>query len=173
MELLHVHNGEWWNRQNWTQFTEATREFCMASLVAQTHALDTSVHDGALHGGTPTQWWMVEHVQSCSKAMSGPFLVPYFSVHRWLPRYSHLTIGTQYRPWVSQGTSKRSKFSWNCIDTSDLYKSYFTSVGLHPCSLDVAFTVPSNQNSNSQGSRGITTVCLVYRAFRSTLDARR
>ena len=44
----------------------------------------------------------------------------------------------------------------NCIDTSDLYKSRFTSVGLHPCSLDVTFTVPSNENS--QGLRGVTTV---------------
>ena len=26
----------------------------------------------------------------------------------------------------------------SCINTSDLYKSHFTSEGLHPCSLDVA-----------------------------------
>ncbi len=40
----------------------------------------------------------------------------YFSVHRWLPRYSHLTrVSILYSvciPEVWQGTSKRSKFSW-------------------------------------------------------------
>ena len=56
---------------------------------------------------------------------------------------------------VLQGTSKGSKFR-DCINMFDLYKSCRFVPLLTRC----RFTVPSNQKS--QGSRGVTTVCLVY-----------
>ena len=70
--------------------------------------------------------------------------------------YSDLWVwvfSTQYAsPGVSQGISKRSKFNWKLYWHIWSVQESFTSAGLHPCSLDV------------QGSRDITTVCLVYRS---------
>ncbi len=50
-----------------------------------------------------------------------------------------------------------------CINRSDLYKNHFTSMGVAPLLARCCFTVPSNQKS--QGLRGVTTVCLVYRGI--------
>ncbi len=98
--------------------------------------------------------------------MSGLSLVPYFSVHRWLPRYSHLTrVGIRYSVCVLQvlqGTSKRSKFSWilywHIWSVQELLHKYRVAPLLARC----CFTVLSNHKS--QGLRGVTTVCLIYRS---------
>ncbi len=106
-------------------------------------------------------------MHQCSKVMSGLSLVPYFSVHHWLPCYSHLTrVSIQYSvciPQVSQGTSKRHKFSWMLYWHVWSVQELLHKCGVVPLLARCRFTVPSNHEC--QGSRGVTTVCLVYTPF--------
>ena len=91
-------------------------------------------------------------------------LFPYFSVHHWLPRYSHLTrVSIWYSvhiPRVLQGTSKRSKLSWMLYWHISSVQESLHKCGVAPLLTRCHFTVPSNHES--QGLRGVTTVCLVY-----------
>ncbi len=70
-------------------------------------------------------------------------LFPYFSVHPWLPRYCILqkwVFSTQYTFSEYHKVQAREASSVGyCIDKFDVWsvQESFTSVGLHPCSLDV------------------------------------
>ena len=85
----------------------------------------------------------------------------YFDMHYWLPCYLHLTrVSIRYSVCIPQGTSKRSKFSWMLY-----WHIWSVQESLHKCWVApllarCCFTVLSNHES--QGSRGVTTVCLVY-----------
>ena len=78
--------------------------------------------------------------RGCRKAMSG--LSSFLSVYV-CHAYSVLSsvFSTQYRsckyPKV-QAKAREASSVGSCIHISNLYKSCFTSRGLHPCSLDVA-----------------------------------
>ena len=66
-------------------------------------------------------------------------------------------------PRVLQVTSKTDIFNFDsCIVTHCSVQSLTCKCGVTPMLTRYCFTVLSNQNS--QGSRGVTTVCLVYRS---------
>ena len=60
-------------------------------------------------------------------------------------------------------TSKRNKFSWMLYWHIWYVQKLLHKCGFAPLFARCHFTVPSNQNL--QGSRGVTTVCLVYKYF--------
>ena len=102
---------------------------------------------------------------TCSKAMSGLSLVSFFQCASLTATLIQiLRVSIQYSVhllWISQGTSKRSKFSWNMYWYIWSIQESFHKCRFAPLFARCHFTVPSNQKS--QGLSGITTVCLVYR----------
>ena len=99
-------------------------------------------------------------VPMCSKAMSGLSLVLFLqcaslTATLFASYESEYSVLSRHKVQAREASSVRC-----CINTSDLYKSCFTSAGVAPLLARCCFTVPSNQKL--QGSRGVTTVCLVY-----------
>ena len=123
--------------------------------------------DGSEISRRPLCWLKQQpkrHFQmKCSKAMSG--LSSFLPVCIWhtYSVLSSVSIWYSVRiPRVSQGTSKRSKFSWYMYSHIWSVQELLHKCWFAPLFAGCRFTVLSNHKS--QGSRGVTTVCLVCRS---------